>query len=675
MGLNGEISLTEVGRIIGNGGSNSGAKEILPEEFRRHLEEPMLVHLKRGLVENFYVAKEEPVDVTNIKRSLLAQLQLDISASQRSPIETNKVDLGIGAQLSGDVSYFTVTEESLHGKCETIYNIYPLPQATAMELEQKWEEEERKAQLEPSVQGKAICQGKEYFEIVKTRNLDHCVFSPAAQHFIGGHASADITKSHIGNLMAHMSSSTTYICGHLSDFNVRKLVVDDAIVANPVGYNTEESLKTITRVMMELLKKQEISAKLEIPAQTRREGSLVYTYPEEDSSRHHMSAEVVRLTQIILGTTPILPQPTLFEAPKVLIPIRLPKPEIKAQIIGELKKLAREVFESPESCASKIDVSGQVLTISKYMSVLNLQELEDVWSQVLSGCSQSDRMTTEHLLLDTIAMVGSNPSTMFIIKKIESGQIPSIKAAVVIQSALKAIRTPTRELLHEFVKLGRQLKIQATTEPKKQLLISTMFQLSNVFYHAYVNPSTMVGNYPARIYGVFGTTESQVLSEYVRLLENMLQEEASKKPTRLELVVISALGKLGHRDAAKPLLRVAQGLEGKAPMIRSLAVYSLKRVVKQYPTEMKAVLLAIINNPAENADVRIAAVSVLPWAQPTFAELQKIAVRSWYDPSEQVSSFARSTFISLLYTEIPELRAVGMKARGVMHMFKPAHYG
>jgi hypothetical protein len=449
--LNGEISLTEVGRIIGNGGSKSGAKEILPQEFRRHLEEPVLVHLKRGLVENFYVSKEEPVAVTNIKRSLLAQLQLDISASQRSPVETNKVDLGIGAQLSGDVSYFTVMEESLHGKCETIYNLYPLPQATAIELEQKWEEEEKKAQLEPSFEGKAICQGKEYFEIIKTRNLDHCVFSPAAQHFIGGHASADVTKSHVGNLMAHMSSSTTYICGHLSDFNVRKLVVDDVMVANPVGYNTEERLKTTTRVMMELLKKQAISAKIEIPAQTRREGSLVYTYPDEESSRHHMSAEVVRLTQIILGTTPIFPQPTLFEAPKALIPVRLPKAEIKAQIIGEMKKLAREVFESPESCASKIDISGQVLAISKYMSVLNLQDLEEVWSQVLAACSQADRMTTEHLLLDTIAMVGSNPSTMFIIKKIEAGQILPIKASVVIQSALISIRTTTRELLHEFV--------------------------------------------------------------------------------------------------------------------------------------------------------------------------------------------------------------------------------
>ena len=200
--LNGEITISEAPRIIGNGGSKSGAKENLPEEFRRFLEEPMLVHLKRGLVESFFVSKDEPVAVTNIKRSLLAQLQLDISASQRSSVETNRLDLGVGAQLTGEVSYFAVTEESLHGKCETMYNVYPLPQARAMELEQKWGEEETNAQLEPSLGGKAICEGREYFEIVKTRNLDHCTFSPAYQKFTGVHASADVTKSHIGNLMA-----------------------------------------------------------------------------------------------------------------------------------------------------------------------------------------------------------------------------------------------------------------------------------------------------------------------------------------------------------------------------------------------------------------------------------------------------------------------------------------
>jgi len=66
---------------------------------------------------------------------------------------------------------------------------------------------------------------------------------------------------------------------------------------------------------------------------------------------------------------------------------------------------------------------------------------------------------------------------------------------------------------------------------------------------------------------------------------------------------------------------------------------------------------------------------VLPWAQPSYAELQKIAVRSWYETSNQVTSFARSTFESMLYTQVPELKPVSIKAKAVIHMFKPTHFG
>merc|ERR1712015_486149 len=106
-------------------------------------------------------------------------------------------------------------------------------------------------------------------------------------------------------------------------------------------------------------------------------------------------------------------------------------------------------------------------------------------------------------------------------------------------------------------------------------------------------------------------------------------------------------------------------------MLRALAVHSLKRAVQLNPTELKPILLAIVNNPVEHADVRIAAIAVLPWAQPSYAELQKIAVRSWYETSHQVASFARSTVESLIATEIPELKAVGVKAKAVLHMFRP----
>ena len=96
---------------------------------------------------------------------------------------------------------------------------------------------------------------------------------------------------------------------------------------------------------------------------------------------------------------------------------------------------------------------------------------------------------------------------------------------------------------------------------------------------------------------------------------------------------------------------------------RTIAVNSLKRVVKMNPTEMRPILMSIIVNPVESAEVRIAAVSVLPFSQPTTAELQNLAIRSWMEPSEQVSSFIVSTLRSLALSQVPELKTVGLKAR------------
>merc|ERR1712168_1679530 len=108
---------------------------------------------------------------------------------------------------------------------------------------------------------------------------------------------------------------------------------------------------------------------------------------------------------------------------------------------------------------------------------------------------------------------------------------------------------------------------------------------------------------------------------------------------------------------------------------RTIAVNALKRLAKMNPTEIRPILMSIIVNPVESAEVRIAAVSVLPFSQPITAEIQKLAVRSWMEPSEQVSAFIVSTIRSLAYTEVPELKIVGLKARSVLPLIKKEHYG
>ena len=186
--LNGEIELTDANRIVENGGANSDSlRDNFPPEFKRHLETTILVNLKRGVVEEFFVAQDEPMSVTNIKRSLLSQLQLDISGSQQA--------------ISRQGSYHKVLEESILGKCYTMYNVIPLTPARVMELERSWYDEESMAKLQPSIEGKKACENKQYYEIIKTRDLDHCTFRPMFQHVAGAEFSGDASKSRVGNLM------------------------------------------------------------------------------------------------------------------------------------------------------------------------------------------------------------------------------------------------------------------------------------------------------------------------------------------------------------------------------------------------------------------------------------------------------------------------------------------
>ena len=193
MTLNGEINLNEANRIIQNGGPRSGAKEQLPAEFKQLLETSMEVHLKKGRVEKFTMVANEPVAVTNIKRSLLAQLQLDVSGAQLGETESNLIN--VGAPVDVKMPFYSVVEQSLHGRCRTNYNVNPLTAARALELEQEWAKEETNARLAPSNGARVGCAGKRYYEVIRTRDLNSCDFRPVYQKVSGSGVNIDVART------------------------------------------------------------------------------------------------------------------------------------------------------------------------------------------------------------------------------------------------------------------------------------------------------------------------------------------------------------------------------------------------------------------------------------------------------------------------------------------------
>ena len=64
-----------------------------------YLEETMLVQLKRGHVKSFFVGREEPKAVTNIKRSFLSHIASDIPESSNTVMKTPPTGRGIILEL------------------------------------------------------------------------------------------------------------------------------------------------------------------------------------------------------------------------------------------------------------------------------------------------------------------------------------------------------------------------------------------------------------------------------------------------------------------------------------------------------------------------------------------------------------------------------------------------
>merc|ERR1712042_271933 len=336
-------------------------------------------------------------------------------------------------------------------------------------------------------------------------------------------------------------SSVLNPMGELNEFKVRKATNSYVIEHSPMGFNTEEKVLTVSQVIVELLETKPITQRLPVPSSTTVIKSLVYAYPEQMSEQtlSTIDEEIVRETQEILGVRPVLPQPGLTEAPKSLLPVPVSKETIIPQVMEEMKKVAREVYVSPESCGCQSDLAAILSSVVRYMRQLSLTALEELEQKVTEE-SRSGYKTIEMVFNDALSTVGTNPSTMLVIKKIESETLSAPVSIKIVSQAIRSVRYPTKQLLRKLV----QLVQTPTIRSNKPLFASSLLQLSDLFYNAYVNPVSRVNQFPTMVFGIFGTETSSVLSEeYIPFLISQLQESESQY---IRLVVTSALGKLGR---------------------------------------------------------------------------------------------------------------------------------
>ena len=237
-----------------------------------------------------------------------------------------------------------------------------------------------------------------------------------------------------------MSTTNTFVCGELKDFVVRKVSHKRIAESSITGYNTEEKSVSPSQVTMSLLKVKAISTRFTVPMTTRVVKSLIFEFPRvEGRLAGEPSQEVIERSEEVLGMRPILPMPTLTEAPHNVL-IDLNKEEIIPKIHEHIKQMARLVYESPESCTSKSDLAGTVNTLALYMRSLNLSELEQLESEIVRESQSTGMKSMEKIFYDVLSLVGTNPSTMLIVKKVQEGSLPVSLLTKMVTMSIRNIR-------------------------------------------------------------------------------------------------------------------------------------------------------------------------------------------------------------------------------------------
>ena len=277
-------------------------------------------------------------------------------------------------------------------------------------------------------------------------------------------------------------------------------------------------------------------------------------------------------------------------------------------------------------------------TISKYLRMLSLEDLTKIILPLQKSLSEEPVLEIKDLFYNVVSLAGSNPAAMLIKDNIENGLLFGESATKPLFEMIRSVRTPTKELLSELIQLVKTLK--SLESESKDLHNIGLIELSKLLMRACVHPTRSVTEFPVKVYGQFCSKNSAILTEnWIPYLESELNsvlsdEDANEKEAE---VIIHALGNLGHIKAAKPLIKIIdKKYKNASPILRSFAVYNLKQSSVLYPSLLRPTLMSLIENRAENVQVRVAAVSTLPWSNPSKTDLLRIATQTWQDPSREV---------------------------------------
>ncbi|XP_044741123.1 vitellogenin-like isoform X2 [Chrysoperla carnea] len=676
---------------------------------------PFEIELVNGVVKQVLVEKNIPNWEANLIKSLVSQIQVDMQGQNLMSSRYNQKP-----EMNENSGNYKTMEDTVTGKCETLYDVFPLP--------------EHVLQNRPQIAPLPDLKGDgEIIGIVKTKNYSNCDQIVEA-HFGLPETFTENINGNLKNFLSKSSISLVVISGNLKRYTIQSSVTTNKIIVSPTLYNSQNGM-VVSRFNITLERVQsstEEKPKLQSPVSV---GNLVYSYnspfaaenqvhagkpntvrqsvnrneidfdsESSEERRNHEKRE--RSTRSIhsdnwgrdvsssdsseetsdnsYDADDYQPMPTLQHAPEnPLLPLFIGNRgrsvkfaiEPAQSIVRIVQELAHQI-ENP-NLIPKDQLLSRFTLLVDLIRMMNAAELKEIGQKLFDKKQQQQENVNAQLAWkvyrDAVTESGTGPALLTIKEWIQTKKISGEEAAAILASLANNVSHPTEE----YVRVFYEMSTNAQVKSQKYLNETAILATSDLVRIAFVNYQ----HEKSRSLKSFRKLSSEltkynfITKEYIPYLSQMLQEAQQNDDSKKIQVCIRALGNVAHPQ----ILSVFKPyLEGERPLTdfqRLLMVVAMDHLVYTYPKEARSVLYKIYSNTGDSTQVRTAAVFQFMRTQPPASMLQRMAEYTHVEPSKHVRCAIKSSIEAASRLKGHQHTELAANARSAIKMLNPETYG
>jgi hypothetical protein len=554
-----------------------------------HLEKlnlPFQIRYSNGKINDVTFASEDITFSENIKRAIVNTLQVQLE----NPSEKEQHQ----QQRDSDAYNFQLNETTIEGDCESLYNV----RKTISESE-----------------------SVDSYNVSKSIDFSQCRYRPELRYnyFRFAEPKELMDRKNVDEKLAQklIHSNPALDISSVYEFVLngdrRQFIVKESKVLSRYTYEMLDG----QRVRMDTYAIAKISLR---NAERKESSDSMPSTKSAESLVYSDKLDVLRERFIAEGDDTYLRQNPYM------------KMDNAVQIVSTIMK--RLLESSTKQSVEGID-EHSTRYLTQLVSTLRLcskTDIENIHSKVFENDEYDGKQKTfvQGILSDALAIAGTKHSIDHLFKKIQNGDISTIKAALTL-SKLMNLRIVSSETVKNMENLCQESRIQDSETLKRTCwltygtMVNGMCKTENPLKHSDKYNNAVMNKY------CDASTKSEITSNIIAFYNRV----STRKD---KILVLKTIGNMGLDSTVSFLETIIRDWNVEK-VIRITAIDALRQMRKEMPRKIQRILLPIFQDRREHPEIRMNALYQILHSRADRTVLEMIMTEMIREPNAHVKSF------------------------------------